>query len=87
MPSPETRPRFRAEDLRAFTAAVFVHFGVPAEDAEIAAEVLVDADLAGIESHGIAHLGAHRGYAPGLRTGIVNPRPHVRIHARRRNPA
>lgn len=79
MPSPETRSRFRAEDLRAFTAAVFVHFGVPAEDAEIAAEVLVDADLAGIESHGIAHLGAHRGYAPGLRTGIVNPRPHVRI--------
>ena len=77
MPSSEIRPRFAAPDLRTFTCGVFRHFGVPEADAATAAEVLIDADLAGIESHGIAHLPWHPGYAPGLRRGIVNPRPAI----------
>ena len=76
---PDPRPRYDAAALRAFTASVLRHFGVPAADAELGAEVLVDADLAGIESHGIAHLPWHRGYAPGFKTGIVNPTPNIRI--------
>ncbi|MBI2767136.1 MAG: Ldh family oxidoreductase [Chloroflexi bacterium] len=75
----ELRPRYNADALRAFTAAVFRHFGVPAEDAAMGAEVLVDADLAGIESHGIAHLPWHPGYAPGLKRGIVNANPNVTV--------
>ncbi len=75
----ETRPRYRAEDLRELTAGVLRFFGVPEEDAAMGAEVLVDADLAGIESHGIAHLPWHRGYAPGYKMGIVNPRPKVKV--------
>ena len=63
--------RYRASDLRTFTAAAFRHFGVSDEDAAIGAEVLIDADLAGIESHGIAHLATHTGYVPGLKNGIV----------------
>lgn len=74
---PDTRPRFSATGLRAFTQAVFEHYGVPATDAATGAEVLVDADLMGIESHGIAHLPWHPGYAPGLKRGIVNPKPNV----------
>lgn len=76
---PDTRPRYAAESLRAFTRAVFEHYGVPAADAALGAEVLIDADLAGIESHGIAHLPWHPGYAPGLQRGIVNPRPTIAV--------
>jgi LDH2 family malate/lactate/ureidoglycolate dehydrogenase len=76
---PDSRPRYRDDALRAFTARVFEHFGVNPADATLGAEVLIDADLAGIESHGIAHLPWHPGYAPGLKRGIVNPRPDVKI--------
>ncbi len=79
MPTTDSRPRYSASSLRDFTAAAFAHYGVPAADAVLGAEVLVDADLAGIESHGIAHLPWHPGYAPGLERGIVNPRPEVAI--------
>ena len=79
MSSDDLRPRFQADQLRAFTRAVFEHFGVSPDDAATGAEVLVDADLSGIESHGIAHLPWHPGYAPGLRDGRVNPRPTIAV--------
>lgn len=69
----DSRPRFDAAALRHFTAAVFQRLGLPPGDAALGAEVLIDADLAGIESHGIAHLPWHPGYAPGLKSGIVKP--------------
>ena len=78
-PSGDTRDRFRAEELSAFTQAVLETCGVPPADAAIAAEVLIDADLSGIESHGIAHLPWHPGYAPGLKRGIVNPTPSITV--------
>jgi LDH2 family malate/lactate/ureidoglycolate dehydrogenase len=76
---PDTRSRYRDADLREFTRAVFLHYGVPPDDAAVGAEVLIDADLAGIESHGIAHLPWHPGYAPGLERGIVAAKPDVRV--------
>jgi len=75
----DQRTRFSATELQRFTAAVFQALGVPPADAALGAEVLVDADLAGIESHGIAHLPWHPGYAPGLQQGIVNPNPVVAV--------
>lgn len=75
----DRRDRYRAEDLRGFTAAVFESLGVPHGDAGLGATVLIDADLAGIESHGIAHLPWHPGYAPGLKQGIVNPTPEIKV--------
>lgn len=75
----DTRARYAADDLRAFISAVLRHYGVPDDDAAIGADVLVDADLSGIESHGIAHLPWHPGYAPGLQRGIVNPTPEIRV--------
>jgi LDH2 family malate/lactate/ureidoglycolate dehydrogenase len=75
----DPRPRFAAATLRSFTARVFEHYGVPSADAAISAEVLIDADLMGIESHGIAHLPWHPGYAPGLKRGIVNPRANITV--------
>ncbi|MBA4181179.1 MAG: malate dehydrogenase [Anaerolinea sp.] len=75
----DQRPRYSAAELRQFTAAVFRAYGLPQDDADLGAEVLVDADLAGIESHGIAHLPWHPGYAPGLKQGIVNPNPKITV--------
>jgi LDH2 family malate/lactate/ureidoglycolate dehydrogenase len=71
--------RVSAEALREFTAAVLGTYGVPAQDARLAAEVLVHADLMGIDSHGVAHLPWHFGYCRGLEKGIVNATPAPRV--------
>jgi len=52
---------------------------MPPEDARTAAEILIHADLMGIDSHGIAHLMGHRDYVPGLRNGAVSPLVRLRI--------
>jgi len=75
----DTRHRFRHEQLVTLTAEILVRLGMPQSDAARGAEVLLDADLAGIESHGIAHLPWHPGYAPGFKRGIVNPTPQVNV--------
>ena len=45
----DKRKRFAAEDLRALIAALLHYFEVAQKDAHTAAEVLIDADLKGIE--------------------------------------
>ena len=72
-PTPE---RFAAGRLRAFAAAVLERQGVPPEDAALAAEVLVAADLRGLDAHGVARLAD---YAAMLAAGRVNPRPAPRV--------
>jgi L-2-hydroxycarboxylate dehydrogenase (NAD+) len=64
------------ETLERFSAAVFRHFGVPDEDAELAAGVLAASDLRGIDSHGVARLHT---YFDMLTLGRINPRPKIRI--------
>lgn len=62
--------------LRDFTIRVFRHFGVPEEDACLAAEVLATSDLRGIDSHGVARLHT---YFDMLTLGRINPQPEVKI--------
>ncbi|TAF56460.1 MAG: Ldh family oxidoreductase, partial [Sphingobacteriia bacterium] len=64
------------ERLLAFCEKVFLAMGCPLEDAQLAAEVLLSADLRGIESHGIARLS---GYLRLWEAGRINARPQVRI--------
>jgi L-2-hydroxycarboxylate dehydrogenase (NAD+) len=68
--------RFSIEILRDFSAKVFLHFGVPEADAELASEVLATADLRGIDSHGVARLHT---YFDMLALGRINPKPTIRI--------
>lgn len=75
MSTVETR-LFPCERLREFTQRVFEHFGVPREDARVAADVLACADLRGIDSHGVARLVT---YVDMLAAGRINPRPKPRI--------
>ena len=48
----ETRPYVPWEMMNAFMIDVFKAYGVPAEDAAICADVLLESDRRGIESHG-----------------------------------
>jgi LDH2 family malate/lactate/ureidoglycolate dehydrogenase len=59
-----------AQRLQTFTAKALECVGVASEDARIAADVVVTADLRGIASHGIARL--HH-YLAQLKQGHVNP--------------
>jgi L-2-hydroxycarboxylate dehydrogenase (NAD+) len=67
---------FPIETLREFSTRVFVHFGVPKEDALQAADVLAAADLRGIDSHGVARL---HSYFDMLTLGRINPKPEIKI--------
>lgn len=74
-----TTVRYAAAELINFTARVLEHLGMLPEDARLAGEILIDADLVGMDSHGIAHLPSHGSYAPALKDGRVNPRPKISV--------
>jgi LDH2 family malate/lactate/ureidoglycolate dehydrogenase len=67
---------FPIEALREFCTRVFLHFGVPKNDAAQAAEVLASADLRGIDSHGVARL---QSYSDMLSEGRINPKPEIKV--------
>lgn len=52
----DTNQYLPVDMLRAFIKDVFIKDGVPTEDAEVCADVLIASDLKGIESHGIGRL-------------------------------
>jgi LDH2 family malate/lactate/ureidoglycolate dehydrogenase len=72
-PAPRT---VRAPELHAWTARVFARAGVPADDAAVAADVLLAANLRGVDSHGVLQLPVK---VRRVRAGIINARPHCRI--------
>ncbi len=69
--------RVRHEDLRATVTALFMKAGVPRADAELGADVLVAADLRGVDSHGVSNM--LRSYLQRYASGENNPRPNWRI--------
>ena len=64
------------ERLTDYVTRVFVALDVPAADARVTADVLVAADLRGVDSHGVARL---RRYVEGLRNGMMVARPAIRV--------
>lgn len=66
--------RIGADTMGACVAHAFECLQVPRNDAMIAADVLVRADLRGVESHGINSLFR---YVDGLRSGRINPSPQI----------
>lgn len=67
---------FPYEQLFQFARQVFSAIGCSEEDAQLATNVLLSADLRGIDSHGIARLS---GYVRLWEAKRVNPRPAIRI--------
>ena len=80
-------PRFRVDleeaisvsgdDLKGTVASIFEKVGVPPEDAELGADVLVLADLRGVDSHGVSNM--LRSYLGGYQRGEINPRPNISV--------
>ncbi|HEX2257991.1 MAG TPA: Ldh family oxidoreductase [Afifellaceae bacterium] len=65
-----------AERLRRQTAGILAGWGMSDAQAATTAEVLVAADLAGIDSHGVALLGL---YEQQIRNGKASAEPHIRV--------
>jgi len=64
---------FPAPVLLDYMTRVLAAAGVSLEDAAIAADVLLSADMRGVASHGIIRLFPY--YSRRLRDGLINPRP------------
>lgn len=58
------------ETLQKLCLGVFEKLGIEAQDARIITDVLIAADLRGIDSHGVGRLGF---YVQGVKTGMMQP--------------
>ncbi len=67
---------FGYPQLLGFTERIFQRIGCSVQDAALAAQVLLSADLRGIDSHGVARL---QGYVRLWEAGRANMQPKIRI--------
>jgi LDH2 family malate/lactate/ureidoglycolate dehydrogenase len=70
--------RVDAQTLTRFVRTCFQKLGVPPDDAQIAADVLVAADLRGVDTHGTIRFNPSSWYVKWLRDGEMNPEPNIR---------
>ncbi|HXQ51675.1 MAG TPA: Ldh family oxidoreductase [Stellaceae bacterium] len=70
--------RFAAADGRRFMASALASCGVPGDEADATSEMMLFADLRGVDSHGIVRLPS---YIARLKAGGINPRPQIRVVA------
>ncbi len=71
------RPRIGADKLTDFAIRALRKVGVPEEDAQITARMLVATDLRGVDSHGVAHLAPY--YVRGIKEGLINVKPKMKV--------
>ena len=67
---------FSHNSLRQFAKGIFLKMGCPPDQATLAAQVLIDADLKGIDSHGIARL---PGYVRLWEKQRINATPNIQV--------
>lgn len=72
----ENNERVPADSLKSFCIEALEKLEVPEEDAKIVADVLVEADLRGIDSHGVARMGR---YVLGIQHGMMRPKAKPRV--------
>ena len=83
---PEDQAVYVSEtSLRDATQAVFEKMEVSEEDAALATDVLVMADMRGVDSHGVSNM--LRSYVAGYQEGRYNPRPDWKIVRERASTA
>src|SRR5688572_25858045 len=71
-----TDPIYSHAQLKDFTYKIFTKIGCPEDQSALATDVLLNADLRGIDSHGIARLS---GYVRLWEAKRVNATPNVRV--------
>jgi LDH2 family malate/lactate/ureidoglycolate dehydrogenase len=64
------------QKLMAFSTKILENAGVPPQDAAITARLLVNTDLRGISSHGVAHLDPF--YIKRIKEGSINVKPNIK---------
>ena len=69
-------PRVQATVLSAFVQRALAAAGLPVPDAAQVAELMVEADLRGSDTHGVIRLPL---YLRRLKAGGVNARPNIRV--------
>lgn len=67
--------KYATHDLVHFSSKALQTVGVPVADADLTAESLVEADVRGINSHGLLRLPL---YVSAIEQGGINPRPNMR---------
>lgn len=77
----EDAVRVSGDALRKATTALFEKCGVPASDAALAADVLVMADLRGVDSHGVSNM--LKTYLERYADGTQNANPEWKIVSER----
>jgi LDH2 family malate/lactate/ureidoglycolate dehydrogenase len=70
------KTHYSSQELKEFCLRIFAHMGCDEKDAFLASDVLIAADLRGIDSHGIARL---PGYMRLWETGRIQSRPEIRV--------
>lgn len=73
------RKLYPVQKMTDFVQRYFMKLGVPKGDAEKAADILLAADLRGVDSHGVIRLSTY--YGSGLLNGIINPTPDIKTIA------
>jgi LDH2 family malate/lactate/ureidoglycolate dehydrogenase len=69
-------PRYPHDKVADFATRVFSGLGLPEADARTIADDLVEADLRGLASHGVARIPI---YSRRIREGVINPTPKVTV--------
>ena len=65
------------EKMQALGERLFVSLGVSQDHARLTVETLIEADLRGVETHGVAHLAGF--YVRRLLREHINPKPNIRV--------
>jgi len=68
--------RIAVSAMRNFMVDAMIACGLPPDDADIVAQRMIESDLSGIDTHGIARLPQ---YVPWLRKGVINAKPAIRV--------
>ena len=71
--------RVDCKKLLHFVGASFEKLGVPSDDAQIAANGLVMADLRGVDTHGVIRFNPYSWYVKWLKEGSMTAKPNIRI--------
>lgn len=68
--------KFSSNHLHSFSYKIFKSIGCTDEEAKLASDVLISADLRGVDSHGVARLS---GYIRLYEKERLNPTPDIKI--------
>ena len=63
--------------MRAAVETLLLKMGMSEDDAKLSADVLIQSDLRGVETHGVSNM--LRVYVDWYSKGILNPRPNIRV--------